>query len=96
MQGHTQGVYSLVYIPHDEDEEESEEEEKKHGNKKHKKLSKKKNKHKAKENESNQNQEVKLQPGDLVITGSADSNVKIWSLHSGECFHVRISFPIHV
>merc|ERR1719436_1752795 len=35
----------------------------------------------------NQNDEVKLQPGDLVITGSADANIKIWSLHSGECFH---------
>ena len=87
----------MVYIPHDEDEEEPEEEEK-HSKKKHKKLSKKKTKLKSQTNQTNQtNQdEVKLRPGDIVITGSADSNVKIWSLHSGECFHVRISFSIHV
>ena len=25
---------------------------------------------------------------DRVITGSADTSVKIWNLHSGECLHV--------
>ena len=86
----------MVYIPHDEDEEEPEEEEKP-SKKKHKKLSEKKNKNKPQTNQTNQTnqEEVSLRPGDIVITASADSNVKIWSLHSGECFHVRISFLIH-
>ena len=26
---------------------------------------------------------------DRVITGSADTSVKIWNLHSGECLYVR-------
>ena len=25
---------------------------------------------------------------DLVITGSADATTKVWSLYSGECYHV--------
>ena len=28
---------------------------------------------------------------DRVITGSADTSVKIWNLHSGECLHVSQS-----
>ncbi len=31
-----------------------------------------------------------LHQGDLVITGGADTNAKIWSLYSGECLHVRL------
>ena len=83
----------MVYIPYNEEDEEEEEEEK--NSKKRKKMKskekrKKEKEKKAKKNQppTNQNEEAKLRPGDLVITGSADSSIKIWSLSSGECFHV--------
>lgn len=83
-------MYSLVYIPYNEEDEEEEEEEK--NTKKRKKMKskekRKKEKAKKKEAQSNQNEEATLRPGDLVVTGSADSSIKIWSLSSGECFHV--------
>ena len=52
------------------------------------KEKRKKEKAKANQPPPNQNEEIKLRPGDLVITGSADATIKIWSLISGECFHV--------
>ena len=52
------------------------------------KEKRKKEKEKNNQPPANQNEEVKLRPGDLVITGSADSSIKIWSLSSGECLHV--------
>ena len=92
FQGHTQGVYSLIYIPYNEEDEEEEEEEKSSKKRKKMKTKEKRKKEKAKKEQppptQNQNEEVKLQPGDLVVTGSADATIKIWSLISGECFHV--------
>ena len=85
-------MYSLVYIPYNEEDDEEEEEEK--GSKKKKKMKSKEKRKKEKEKKAaelkskNQKEETKLRPGDLVITGSADSSIKIWSLISGECFHV--------
>ncbi len=32
-----------------------------------------------------------IRPKDRLITGSADTSVKIWNLQSGECLHVRYS-----
>ena len=33
---------------------------------------------------------------DLVITGSADATAKVWSLYSGECYHVsKWQVPIY-
>ena len=83
----------MVYIPYNEEDDEEEEEEKSSKKRKKMKSKEKRKKEKAKkkaqaENQKNQNEEAKLQPGDLVITGSADSSIKIWSLSSGECFHV--------
>ena len=31
-----------------------------------------------------------IRPNDRLITGSADTSVKIWNLQTGECLHVRI------
>ena len=88
----------MVYIPHNEEDDEEEEEEKNSKKRKKMKSKEKRKKEKAKKQNVpiNQNDEVKLQPGDLVITGSADANIKIWSLHSGECFHVRSFFPFGI
>ena len=88
-------MYSLVYIPYNEEDDEEEEEEKGLRKKKKMKSKEKRKKEKAKKAEElkskNQNkEETKLRPGDLVITGSADSSIKIWSLISGECFHVSL------
>ena len=85
-----------MYIPYNEEDDEEEEEEK--GSRKKKKRMKskeKRKKEKAKKNQANQpnqKEEMKLRPGDLVVTGSADSSIKIWSLISGECFHVSFIF----
>ena len=84
-------MYSLIYIPYNEEDEEEEEEEKSSKkNRKKMKSKEKRKKEKAKANQPppNQNEEIKLRPGDLVITGSSDATIKIWSLISGECFHV--------
>ena len=85
----------MVYIPYNEEDDEEEEEEK--GSKKKKKMKSKEKRKKEKEKKAaelkskNQKQETTLRPGDLVITGSADSSIKIWSLISGECFHVSFA-----
>ena len=80
-----------MYIPYNEDDDEEEEEEEKNSRKRKKMKSKEKRK-KDQEKKSNpppnQNEEVRLQPGDLVITGSADATIKVWALASGECLHV--------
>ena len=33
--------------------------------------------------------EEEIDPNDLLITGSADTSIKIWSLYSGECLQVK-------
>ena len=33
--------------------------------------------------------EEEIDPNDLLITGSADTSIKIWNLYSGECLQVR-------
>lgn len=35
--------------------------------------------------------EEKIHPEDLLITGSADTSIKIWSLFNGECLEVGVS-----
>ncbi len=34
--------------------------------------------------------EVGFEHKDLLITGSADTSIKIWALYSSECLHVRV------
>ena len=34
--------------------------------------------------------EEEIDPNDLLITGSADTSIKIWNLYSGECLQVRV------
>ncbi len=37
--------------------------------------------------------EVEIEPNDLLITGSADTSIKVWNLYTGECLNV--SCAIH-
>ncbi len=47
---------------------------------------------KEEEEEKDEN-DVEIEPNDLLITGSADTSIKIWSLYSGECMNVsRVAF----
>ena len=79
-----------MFIPQDDDDAGSdEEEEDTKKSKKRKKLSKKKKAKNKAAITSNPIEEAKVRPRDLIITASADSTVKIWSLLSGECYHVR-------
>jgi len=40
------------------------------------------------EKEKEKKHEVNISPDDLLITGSTDTSIKIWSLYSGECLLV--------
>jgi len=39
--------------------------------------------------DENKKSETNIHPKDLLITGSTDTSIKIWSLYSGECMMVN-------
>ncbi len=75
VQGHGHAVYPLIYLPEiDDDSDEDEDDE--GGNR-------------SKKRQESKEEEL-ISPDDLLITGSADTSIKIWSLYSGECLRVTL------
>ena len=78
LQGHSHGIYPLIFLPGglepDTDEEEDD-------------IN---NEASGQTDSKNKSTDVNLliSQMDLVITGSADATAKVWSLYSGECYHV--------
>lgn len=72
----------MVYLPKQEDEEDEEENDEDNGDEE------KEDDEEAAAEEGKKNDEL-IHPEDLLITGSADTSIKIWSLYSGECLQVR-------
>ena len=70
-QGHSNGVYPLVFIPGGLDESDDEDEEEDNAG-----------------DLDKDDENLLLAQGDCVVTGSADTTAKVWSLYSGECLHV--------
>lgn len=44
-------------------------------------------------NEEDEDEET-IRPGDRLITGSADTSIKVWDLFNGECLEVNYCFHI--
>ena len=83
MQGHSNGVYPLIFLPgglepdsEDEDEDTNDLE-----------LSHSR-RPKPVHVPINTDENLLIAQADAVVTASADATAKVWSLYSGECLHV--------
>ena len=44
----------------------------------------------ATEDEDKETKDEEIDPKDLLITGSADTSIKVWSMYNGECIKVKL------
>ena len=83
FQGHSHGVYPLIYLPGGMDESDTESD-----------IEEDEDIENPDPKEEESDVDLLIAPNDLVITGSADATAKVWSVYSGECIHVSINSQI--
>ena len=83
FQGHSHGVYPLIYLPGGMDESDTESD-----------IEEDEDIENPDPKEEESDVDLLIAPNDLVITGSADATAKVWSVYSGECIHVSIKSQI--